>query len=185
MVTNKLETVDMTINMGPQHPSTHGVFRMVLRVDGERIIDCEPYIGYLHRGFEKLSENESYQTVLIHLDRTDYIAAYNCEMAYIMALEKLCGVTPSERAEYIRVILCELNRIASHLLFYGTFGADAGAITPFLYSFRDRERIQLLFESVSGARMMHYYFRVAGVRADLPEGFVEETRRILDSVKYG
>ncbi|MSQ15422.1 MAG: NADH-quinone oxidoreductase subunit D [Dehalococcoidia bacterium] len=185
MALDRLQTVDMTINMGPQHPSTHGVFRMVLRVDGERILDCEPYIGYLHRGFEKLSENENYHTVLIHLDRTDYLAGFCNEMAYIIALEKLLGVVPSERAEYIRVIMCELNRIASHMMFYGALGADAGALTPFLYAFRERERLQGLFEAVSGARMMFFYFRAGGVRIDLPDGFIRECRRVLDAVKFG
>ena len=182
---HKLETIDMHINVGPQHPATHGVFRMVLQVDGERIEDCIPYIGYLHRGFEKLSENEEYHDVIIHLDRTDYLSQFNNEFCYLMAVEKLLGIQPPERAEYARVILSELNRIVSHLMFYGAFGIDAGALTPFLYAFRERERLQRLFEAVSGARLMHFYFRAGGLKEDLPEGFVDEVRQMLPVLEKG
>ncbi len=181
----QLETVDMHINVGPQHPATHGVFRMVLQVDGEKIVNCIPYIGYLHRGFEKLSENEEYHDVIIHLDRTDYISQFNNEFCYLIALEKLLGVAPPERAEYARIILSELNRIVSHMMFFGSFGADAGAITAFLYAFRERERLQRLFESVSGARLMHFYFRAGGLKEDLPDGFVSEVRSILPVLQKG
>ncbi len=181
----RLETVDMHINIGPQHPATHGVFRMVLQVDGERIVGCTPHIGYLHRGFEKLSENEEWHDVIIHLDRTDYLAQFNNELCYLMGLEKLLGVEIPERAQYARVILAELNRIASHMMFYGAFGADAGAMTPFLYGFRERERLQRLFEAVSGARLMHFYFRAGGLKEDLPEGFVQEVRRLIPVILAG
>ncbi|MCX6021207.1 MAG: NADH-quinone oxidoreductase subunit D, partial [Chloroflexi bacterium] len=184
-MTGAADIVDMIINVGPQHPSTHGVFRMVLQVDGEKITGCVPHIGYLHRGFEKLAENEPYHTVLIHVDRTDYVSGFNNEHAYIMAVEKLCGVEPPERAEYIRVILDEMNRLVSHYLFYGAFGADAGALTPFLYGFRERERFQQLFEMVSGARMMHFYHRTGGLREDLPDGFEQTLRKALDQTKIG
>lgn len=180
-----LSTVDMHINIGPQHPATHGVFRMVLQVDGERIVNCTPYIGYLHRGFEKLSENEEWQEVIIHLDRTDYISQFNNELCYLMGLEKLLGVEIPERAEYARIMLAELNRIVSHLMFYGAFGADVGAQTPFLYAFRERERLQRLFEAVSGARLMHFYFRAGGLKEDLPEGFLAELRQLLPVLKKG
>lgn len=165
------EPVEMLLNMGPQHPSTHGVFRMVLWVDGEKIVDLEPHIGYLHRGSEKLCEGEQYNQVITLFDRMDYIANFNNEMAYCMAVEKLMGLEVPERAEYARVILCELNRIASHLLFVATMGLDAGAMTPSMFCFRGRERIQSLFEAVSGARMMHNYFRIGGLKEDLPENF--------------
>ena len=165
------ESVEMLLNMGPQHPSTHGVFRMVLWVDGEKIVDLEPHIGYLHRGSEKLCEGEQYNQVITLFDRMDYIANFNNEMAYCMAVEKLMGLEVPERAEYARVILCELNRIASHLLFVATMGLDAGAMTPSMFCFRGRERIQSLFEAVSGARMMHNYFRIGGLKEDLPENF--------------
>ncbi|MCL0053460.1 NADH-quinone oxidoreductase subunit D [Dehalococcoidia bacterium] len=173
----------MLLNMGPQHPSTHGVFRMVLWVDGEKIVDVVPHIGYLHRGSEKLCEGEQYHQVITLFDRMDYIANFNNEQVYCRAVEKLMGLEVSERSEYIRVILCELNRIASHMLFIATMGLDAGAMTPSMFCFRGRERIQGLFESVSGARMMHNYFRIGGLKEDVPENFVAEVREVLDLVK--
>ena len=165
------QPVEMLLNMGPQHPSTHGVFRMVLWVDGEKIVDVEPHIGYLHRGSEKLCEGEQYHQVVTLFDRMDYIGNFNNELAYCMAVEKLMGLEVPERAEYIRVILCELNRIASHLLYVGTMGLDAGAMTPVMFSFRGRERVQALFEAVSGARLMHNYFRIGGLKEDVPDNF--------------
>ncbi len=177
------EPVEMLLNMGPQHPSTHGVFRMVLWVDGEKIVDVVPHIGYLHRGSEKLCEGEQYNQVITLFDRMDYIANFNNEHVYVRAVEKLMGLEVSERSEYIRVILCELNRIASHMLFIATMGLDAGAMTPSMFCFRGRERIQGLFESVSGARMMHNYFRIGGLKEDVPEDFVQQVREVLDLVK--
>ena len=165
------EPIEMLLNMGPQHPSTHGVFRLVLWVDGEKIVDLEPHIGYLHRGSEKLCEGEQYTQIITLFDRMDYVSNFNNEMAYCMAVEKLMGLEVPERAEYARVILCELNRVASHLLFVATMGLDAGAMTPSMFCFRGRERIQSLFEAVSGARMMHNYFRIGGLKEDLPENF--------------
>ena len=177
------EPVEMLLNMGPQHPSTHGVFRMVLWVDGEKIVDVVPHIGYLHRGSEKLCEGEQYNQVITLFDRMDYIANFNNEHVYVRAVEKLMGMEVSERSEYIRVILCELNRIASHMLFIATMGLDAGAMTPSMFCFRGRERIQGLFESVSGARMMHNYFRIGGLKEDVPDDFVAQVREVLDLVK--
>jgi len=177
------EPIEMLLNMGPQHPSTHGVFRMVLWVDGEKIVDVEPHIGYLHRGSEKLCEGEQYHQIITLFDRMDYIANFNNEHVYCRAVEKLMGLEVSDRSEYIRVILCELNRIASHLLFIATMGLDAGAMTPSMFCFRGRERIQGLFESVSGARMMHNYFRIGGLKEDVPDGFVQEVRDLLELVK--
>ncbi|MBI4299853.1 MAG: NADH-quinone oxidoreductase subunit D [Chloroflexi bacterium] len=185
MAESRLETVDMFINMGPQHPSTHGVFRMVLTIDGEQIVDMKPHIGYLHRGVEKLAEGLRYREVTVLLDRTDYLAALNNELPYVMALEKLLDVKVPERAEYIRVLVCELNRIASHLMFYGAFGADAGATTPFMYAFRDREEIQHFFEAVTGGRLMHNYFRVGGVRYDLPEDWRERLTKLIPHLRKG
>ncbi|MDP6071079.1 MAG: NADH-quinone oxidoreductase subunit D [SAR202 cluster bacterium] len=169
--TDKTDSLDILINMGPQHPSTHGVFRLVIWVDGERIVRTEPHIGYLHRGAEKLFEDEQYSQVITLFDRLDYISNFNSELAFCVAVEKLMEIEVPERAQYIRVILCELNRIANHMLFYGVFGLDAGAMTPVLYGFRERENIQALFETVTGARMMHNYFRVGGVNTDLPDDF--------------
>ena len=177
------EPVEMLLNMGPQHPSTHGVFRMVLWVDGEKIVDVVPHIGYLHRGSEKLCEGEQFNQVITLFDRMDYIANFNNEHIYCRAVEKLMGLEVSERSEYIRVILCELNRIASHMLFIATMGLDAGAMTPSMFCFRGRERIQGLFESVSGARMMHNYFRIGGLKDDVPDDFVKQVKEVLDLVK--
>ncbi len=177
------EPIEMLLNMGPQHPSTHGVFRMVLWVDGEKIIDMVPHIGYLHRGSEKLCEGEQYHQITTLFDRLDYIANFNNEHVYCRAVEKLMGLEVSERSEYIRVILCELNRIASHLLFVATMGLDAGAMTPSMFCFRGRERIQSLFEAVSGARMMHNYFRVGGLKEDVPDDFVERMRVLMPQIR--
>ena len=175
----------MMINMGPQHPSTHGVFRLVIWVDGERIVRSESHIGYLHRGSEKLCEGEQYGQIITLFDRLDYVANLNCELAICLAVEKLMGVEVPERAEYIRVILCELNRIASHMMFYGVYGLDAGAMTPVLYGFRERERIQALFESVTGARMMHNYIRIGGVNEDIPDDFSRRMATLIDQLERG
>jgi len=183
--TNQDNAIDLMINMGPQHPSTHGVFRLVIWVDGERIVKAEPHIGYLHRGSENLCEDELYSQVITLFDRLDYVANFNCELAFCMAVEKLMEIEVPERAQYIRTIFCELNRIASHMLFYGVYGMDAGAVTPILYGFRERERIQSLFESVTGARMMHNYFRVGGVNEELPDDFEQRLSKLTDGLKQG
>jgi len=177
------EPVEMLLNMGPQHPSTHGVFRMVLWVDGEKIVKAEPHIGYLHRGSEKLCEGEQYHQVITLFDRMDYIGNFNNELVYCMAVEQLMGLTVPERAEYVRVILCELNRIASHLLYVATIGLDAGAMTPSMFAFRGRERIQSLFEAVSGARMMHNYFRIGGIKEELPDNFRQMIGELLPMLR--
>ena len=177
------EPIEMLLNMGPQHPSTHGVFRMVLWVDGEKVVDIVPHIGYLHRGSEKLCEGEQYHQVITLFDRLDYIANFNNEHVYVRAVEQLMGLEVPERAEYIRVILCELNRVASHLLFIATMGLDAGAMTPSMFCFRGRERIQGLFEAVSGARMMHNYFRVGGLKEDVPDDFIPRLRALMPQIR--
>lgn len=179
------EQAELRINMGPQHPATHGVFRMVLTLDGERVTHVEPHIGYLHRGSERLSEGENFQQINTLFDRLDYISNFNNEWVYVRTVEKALGVEVPERAEYIRLILAELNRVASHFLFYGTFGLDTGAMNPVMIGFRERERIQAVFEGVSGARMMHNYFRVGGVKEDVPEGFAPAVRTLLDQLKRG
>jgi NADH-quinone oxidoreductase subunit D len=180
-----LDSLDLMINMGPQHPSTHGVFRLVIGVDGERIVRAEPHIGYLHRGSEKLCEAEDYAQIVTLFDRMDYIANLNSELGYALAVEKLMALEIPERAEYIRVILCELNRIASHMLFYGVYGLDVGAMTPILYGFRERERIQALFEAVTGARMMHNYIRIGGVKEDLPDDFDARMKALVSQLELG
>ena len=166
----ELETVDININMGPQHPSTHGVFRMVLTVDGEKVVDVEPHIGYMHRGGEKLSENMDYRQGIGYQDRTDYLGQFLAEQAYCMAVEKLIGLEVPERAGYLRVILCELNRVTSHLMFIGAFGIDLGLFgTSFMYAFRERAYLQDIFEEFSGERMMYGYFRPGCVLWHVPE----------------
>ena len=177
------QPLEMLLNMGPQHPSTHGVFRMVLWVDGEKIVKAESHIGYLHRGAEKLCEGEQYHQIITLFDRLDYLANFNNELIFCQAVEKLMGLAVPERAEYVRVILCELNRIASHLLYVGTIGLDAGAMTPTMFAFRGRERIQALFEAVSGARMMHNYFRIGGLKEDLPDNFPQMVAELLSLLR--
>jgi NADH-quinone oxidoreductase subunit D len=183
---DEFSTVDMTINVGPQHPATHGVFRMVLTVDGEMVVDCEPYIGYLHRGLEKLTENHDYRQSMGWWDRTDYLAGMACEMAYCMAVEKLGHFAVPERAEYIRVMMVELSRILSHFMFLGAFGADVGSFgTSFIYAWRERERIYDFFEEVAGDRMFPTYFRPGGVQMDLPENYEDRVRWLLGSIRQG
>jgi len=174
------EGEDMTINMGPQHPSTHGVLRLELVADGEIVKRCMPHIGYLHRCFEKHAENLPYPEVIPFADRLDYMASMNQDHAYCVAVEKLLKPELPERVEYIRVICAELNRIASHLVALGTFGNDAGAVTPFLWCFRDREKILDLFEWLSGARMLYNYIWIGGVARDLPDGWIEKASQFLD-----
>ncbi|MEP0846664.1 MAG: NADH-quinone oxidoreductase subunit D [Phycisphaerae bacterium] len=175
-----LATEEMLINMGPQHPATHGVFRVVLRTDGEIILQATPYIGYLHRCAEKIGENlQPYQWIPT-TDRLDYVAAMNNNHAWALAIEQLTGLEVPERGKYIRVIAAELNRIASHLVAFGTYGLDMGAFTPFLYAFREREYILDLFEAMCGARLTYSYIYPGGPSHDLPDGFVERCREFLD-----
>ena len=181
----QFDHVDMMLNMGPQHPATHGVFRMVLAIDGERIVSVRPHIGYLHRGSEKLCEHESYGQVVTLFDRLDYVSNLNNEHVFVRAVERLMGIEVPERAQYLRVILAELNRVASHLLFIGTFALDIGAMTPVMYTFRERERIQNLFEHVTGARMMHNYFRIGGLKQDVPADFTARLRAMVGELRKG
>lgn len=174
-------TQELTINMGPQHPSTHGVLRVEIVTDGEVIKAAYPDIGYLHRCFEKHSENREYIQVLPFADRMDYVAAMNMEIGLCMAVEKLLEFEVPERAQAIRVIVLELNRIASHLLAIGTYGLDIGGFTPFLYAFRDREHVLSLFEELSGARLLYNYIRPGGVARDMTKGL---EAKVLDFCKY-
>ncbi len=178
-----LKTEEMILNLGPQHPSTHGVLRVLLKLDGEVITSAQPDVGYLHRGTEKLAENRTYPQMLVISDRWDYLAAMSNNLVWCLAVEKLLGIAPPPRADALRVVMVELNRIASHLVFFGTSGIDMGAFTPFLYAFRERERILDLFEEVSGARMTYNYIRIGGVMADLPEFWVGKCRSFLEWFK--
>jgi NADH-quinone oxidoreductase subunit D len=175
-----VQSEEMLVNMGPQHPSTHGVLRIVLRTDGEMILEAVPHIGYLHRCKEKIAENLAYYQYIGYTDRLDYLAAMNNNHAWAMAVEKLAGVEVPPRAEYIRVIASELNRIASHLVSFGCYGMDLGAFTPFLYAFREREYILDLFEQLCGARLTLSYINIGGVTWDLPPGFLDKMIEFLD-----
>jgi NADH-quinone oxidoreductase subunit D len=172
-----VRTEEMVLNMGPQHPSMHGVLRLELVVDGEIVVDVIPHIGYLHRCFEKHAEAmTNYQQVIPYVDRMDYCAAMNMDFGYVVAAEKLLDIKVPERVEYIRVIMAELQRIASHLIAAGTYGLDIGAWTPFLYMFRERERILDLFEITCGARLLYNYMWIGGVSHDLPAGFIDKAK---------
>ncbi|HEX5368410.1 MAG TPA: NADH-quinone oxidoreductase subunit D [Dehalococcoidia bacterium] len=175
MIEHEFETLDLNVNIGPQHPATHGVFRMVIEIDGEEVMDVTPHIGYMHRGGEKLSENMDYRQAIGYQDRTEYLSQFNAELCYVLAVEKLAPqLAPPERAQYIRVILAELNRISSHFMFLGAFGTDLGVFgTSFTYAFRERENLLDLFEEVSGDRLMYAYFRPGGVAWDVPRNFKE------------
>ncbi|MBM3146864.1 MAG: NADH-quinone oxidoreductase subunit D [Actinobacteria bacterium] len=174
----------VVVNMGPQHPSTHGVLRLVVTLDGEMVRDVIPVIGYLHRCKEKLAEKRTYYQYIPIVDRTEYFSGMNCEWGYVMTVEKLAGIRPTRRAEFIRVIMAELNRIASHQVAVGTFTADLSPLGTAMvfYMFRDRETILTLLEEASGARMMFNYFRFGGVRFDLPPGWEQRCREVMDQV---
>ncbi len=175
----RLRTQEIQISMGPQHPSTHGVLRLELVLNGETVVDCIPDVGYLHRGMEKLAEMRTWLQFIPLTDRFDYISSMMNNAVYVQAIEKLAGIEVSERAEYIRVIVMELQRIASHLIFFGSMGLDLGATTPFIYAFRERELIIDLFEMLCGARLTYNYFRPGGVSRDLPDGFIEKCREYI------
>lgn len=171
---------EMILHMGPQHPSTHGVLRLDLKTDGEIITTVQPYIGYLHRCFEKHAESLNWQQVIPYTDRMDYVAAMCMELGYVLAVEKLSNIEPPERVQYIRIIVVELQRIASHLLAIGTYGLDTGSGTPFFHAFREREKILDLFEELTGARLLYNYIRIGGVAFDLPEKWTDRVLRFLD-----
>jgi NADH-quinone oxidoreductase subunit D len=173
----------LVLNMGPQHPSTHGVLRLILKIDGETVRDVQPVIGYLHRGFEKIAEGGRYPHFIIECNRADYVASYTYEVAYVRAVEELTGLQAPPRARYIRVICLELDRIQSHLVWLGTFGLDLGALNAFWYGFRERELILSLQQELTGVRMHPNYFRFGGVKADFPDGWIEKTRRVCDEVE--
>ena len=170
----------MRINVGPQHPSTHGVLRLVVDLDGEQIVSLKPQIGYLHTGFEKTFEHRTYQQGVTYSNRMDYLHGFGHDLAYVLAVEKLMDSRVPVRAQRVRVILNELNRIASHLIFFGTGLLDMGALTPFFYTQREREKILDIFEMVSGVRMNYGYFRIGGLYQDTPEGFEEAVQAWYD-----
>jgi NADH-quinone oxidoreductase subunit D len=178
-----LKTEEMVLNMGPQHPSTHGVLRLELQLDGEIITKVTPHIGYLHRCFEKHAEAMTYPQVVPYTDRMDYLASMYNEFGYAVTVERLMGIELPPRVEYIRVIMGELQRIASHLVAIGTYGADIGAFTPFLFCFRDREKILHLFEITCGARLLYNYIWIGGLSHDLHPDFLRLTKEFIDYFK--
>ncbi len=178
-----LKTEEMVLNMGPQHPSTHGVLRVEVELDGETIISAIPHIGYLHRCFEKHCESMTYPQIIPYVDRLDYLGSMTNEMAYVTAVEKLSGIKVPERVEYIRVIMSEFQRIASHLVAVGTYGIDIGAFTPFLYCFEEREKILTLFEITCGARLLYNYIWIGGLSHDLHPDFIRLAKEFLPNFK--
>jgi len=180
-----LRSEEMIINLGPQHPSTHGVLRLEVLLDGEIIRDVVPHIGYLHRCFEKHAENLPYNQIIPFVDRLDYVAAMNCEHVYAMGVERMLGIAEQipKRVEYVRVLMAELNRIGSHFIAIGTYGMDIGAFTPFFWIMRDREHILRLLEWASGARLLYNYIWIGGLFYDLPVGFEERCREFLRYIK--
>ncbi len=177
-----LDSDELVLNMGPQHPSTHGVLRVILKLDGEKVLGTESIIGYLHRGVEKIAENRTYAQFNPYVDRMDYVAAVSNGLGYVLAVEKLLNTEAPPRAQYIRVILTELNRIASHQLWLGTHALDIGAITPLFYTFRDREEILKIFEKYCGARLTTHAFRIGGTQYETYEGFEKECLAFCDFV---
>ncbi|MCX6010483.1 MAG: NADH-quinone oxidoreductase subunit D [Chloroflexi bacterium] len=175
-----IKTEPFILNMGPQHPSTHGVFRMRVTLDGEVVVDVEPVIGYLHRGIEKMGENRTYTQIIPLTDRLDYVASMTNNFAYVLAVEKLAGLEVPERAEYLRIIMAETMRIASHLMAVGFFLNDLGAMmTPVLYMWREREKLLDLYEMVCGQRLTYNYMRIGGVSQDVPEEFLPALKRFV------
>ncbi|HTG47139.1 MAG TPA: NADH-quinone oxidoreductase subunit D, partial [Actinomycetota bacterium] len=176
-------TEEMILNIGPQHPSTHGVLRIVVELDGEVITRAEPVIGYMHRGAEKLAEYRDARQTLVLMNRHDWLSAFNNELGWTIAVERLIGVEVPDRAQWIRTMLAEFNRIMNHLVFMGSYPLELGAMTPIFYAFREREMVQDLVESATGARMHHSFARVGGLKDDLPRGFLKQVGPVLAAVR--
>ncbi|HEY9746465.1 MAG TPA: NADH-quinone oxidoreductase subunit D [Oculatellaceae cyanobacterium] len=174
-----LKTEDLVVNIGPQHPSTHGVLRLITTLNGEVVKDMEPIIGYLHRSKEKMAESRSYFQYQPTIDRVEYLSSFFDHYVYVSSIEAIAKLKVPKRVQYIRMITMELNRITSHLLWFGTFLLDLGATSPMFYAFREREEIFKLFEDLTGARMMYNYYRFGGVNADLPVGWIEKCRKVI------
>jgi NADH-quinone oxidoreductase subunit D len=180
---SSMATEDMILNIGPQHPSTHGVLRVVLELDGEVIVRAEPVIGYMHRAAEKLAEHRDTRQTMVLMNRHDWISAFNNELGFVIAVERLAGIEVPERAQWIRTMFAEWNRILNHLMFSGSYPLELGAMTPIFYAFREREMIQDLMESATGARLHHSYCRVGGLKDDLPSGFLARSVEVLAAVR--
>jgi NADH-quinone oxidoreductase subunit D len=178
-----LRTEEMILNIGPQHPSTHGVLRVVLELDGEVITRAEPVIGYMHRAAEKLAEQRDARQVLVLMNRHDWLSAFNNELGWTIAVERLVGIEVPDRAQWIRTMMAEWNRLLNHLVFFGSYPLELGAMTPVFYAFLEREMIQNLMETATGARMHHSYARPGGLKDDLPRGFVKQAGKVLTRVR--
>ncbi|GAB2828396.1 NADH-quinone oxidoreductase subunit D [Actinoallomurus bryophytorum] len=180
-----LETEDMTLNIGPQHPSTHGVLRLRITLDGERISAAEPIVGYMHRGAEKLFEVRDYRQIIVLANRHDWLSAFSSELGVVMAVERMLGMEVPVRAIWARTLLAELNRVLNHLMFLGSYPLEIGAITPIFYSFREREQLQRVMEEISGGRMHYMFNRVGGLKEDLPAGWLGRVTEAVTAVRSG
>ncbi|BEP14327.1 NADH-quinone oxidoreductase subunit D [Acidothermaceae bacterium B102] len=180
-----LQTAEMTLNIGPQHPSTHGVLRLALTLDGERIVRSDPVIGYMHRGAEKLFEVRDYRQIVVLANRHDWLSAFSNELGVVLAVERMLGMEVPIRATWTRTLLAELNRVLNHLMFLGSYPLEIGAITPVFYAFTQRESIQAVMEEISGGRMHYMFNRVGGLKDDLPNGWRERVRRAVADVRHG
>jgi NADH-quinone oxidoreductase subunit D len=178
-----LDTADMVLNIGPQHPSTHGVLRLKLVLDGERVISCEPVVGYMHRGAEKLFEVRDYRQIIVLANRHDWLSAFANELGVAMAVERLMGLEVPERAVWLRTALAELNRVLNHLMFLGSYPLEIGAITPVFYAFRERETLQAVMEEATGGRMHYMFNRVGGLKEEVPAGWTRRARAAIDEVR--
>jgi NADH-quinone oxidoreductase subunit D len=181
--TSELATEDMILNIGPQHPATHGVLRLRLTLDGERIVDCEPIVGYMHRGVEKLFEVRDYRQIIVLANRHDWLSAFSSELGVVLAVERMLGMEVPERATWTRTLLAELNRVLNHLMFMGSYPIELGAITPIFYAFRERETIQEVMEEISGGRMHFMFNRVGGLKEDLPAGWLGRVSAAIAAVR--
>src|SRR6266511_2318747 len=180
---SELATTDMVLNIGPQHPATHGVLRLRLTLDGERIVTCEPIIGYMHRGAEKLFEVRDYRQIIVLANRHDWLSAFANELGVVLAVERMMGLEVPERAVWIRTLMAELNRVLNHLMFLGSYPLELGAITPIFYAFRERETLQAVMEEVSGGRMHYMYNRVGGLKEEVPAGWTRRAREAIGLVR--
>ena len=180
---SELATEDMVLNIGPQHPATHGVLRLRLTLDGERIVACEPIVGYMHRGVEKLFEVRDYRQIIVLANRHDWLSAFSSELGVVLAVERMLGMEVPVRATWARTLLAELNRVLNHLMFLGSYPLELGAITPIFYAFRERETIQEVMEEVSGGRMHYMFNRVGGLKEDLPAGWLGRAAAAVAAVR--
>src|SRR5829696_4283166 len=178
-----LESADVVLNIGPQHPSTHGVLRLKLMLDGDRVVSAEPIVGYMHRGAEKLFEVRDYRQIIVLANRHDWLSAFANELGVVLAAERMLGMEVPVRATWVRTLLAELNRVLNHLMFLGSYPLEVGAITPIFYAFRERETVQAVMEELSGGRMHYMFNRVGGLKEELPAGWTGRARTAVHEVR--